>query len=112
MFQLVSYQWKRGNLVEYFDKLSEIKSIRIATAFFSEFGLNLLKDMVNKNKLSKSNVVIFLSTEFNNTSAVLLLKELSNIANVYIVDSLQLHAKVYLVEKQDGNFDLFTVLLI
>ncbi|WP_147533009.1 phospholipase D family protein [Bacillus marasmi] len=103
---MVNYQWKRGNLVEYFERLSKIKSIRIATAYFSEFGLNLLKDIVNKNKLPKSKVVIFLSTEFSNTSPVFLLKELSNIANVFIVDSLQLHAKVYLVEKEDGDFEL------
>lgn len=103
---MVNYQWKRGNLVEYFERLSKIKSIRIATAYFSEFGLNLLKDIVKKNKLPKSKVVIFLSTEFSNTSPVFLLKELSNIANVFIVDSLQLHAKVYLVEKEDGDFEL------
>ncbi|WP_026573936.1 phospholipase D family protein [Bacillus sp. UNC438CL73TsuS30] len=103
---MVNYQWKRGNLVEYFDRLINIKSIRIATAYFSEFGLNLLKNVIKKNKLSKSNVIIFLSTEFNNTSAVFLLKELSNIANVYIVDSLHLHAKVYLVEKENGDFEL------
>ncbi|MBS2967792.1 phospholipase D family protein [Metabacillus sp. KIGAM252] len=102
---MVNYQWKRGNLVEYFERLCKIKSIRIATAYFSEFGLNLLKDIVIKNKLPKSKVVIFLSTEFSNTSPAFLLKELSKTANVFIVDSLQLHAKVYLVEKEDGDLE-------
>lgn len=106
MIDLVTYQWKRGNLVEYIQSLRKVKSIRIATAYFSEYGLNLLKVFINNNNLAKSNINIFLSTEFNNTMAVFLLKELSNIANVYIVDALHLHAKVYLVEKENGDFEL------
>ncbi|MFF5395888.1 phospholipase D family protein [Peribacillus butanolivorans] len=104
--ELLTYKWKRGNLTEHFKSLRKVKSIRIATAFFSEYGLDLLKVMINNNNLAKQDVAIFLSTDFNNTMAVFLLKELRNIANVYIVDSLSLHAKVYLIEIEDGNFEI------
>jgi HKD family nuclease len=106
MMVLITYQWKKGNLVEYFKELRNVRSIRIATAYFSPFGLEVLRDVIKNNHLSKANVHLYLSTEFNQTEPVFLLKELNEIARVYIVDSLSLHAKAYLIENENGKFEL------
>jgi uncharacterized protein YktB (UPF0637 family) len=103
---VVTYKWKRGYLVDYFSNQTDVKSLRIATAYFSEFGLELLMKLIKNNRLLKSEVIMYLSTEFSNTKAAELLTKLKGIATVYIVEDLPLHAKVYLFEKKQGVYEL------
>lgn len=102
---MISYEWRKNFLIEYFKKQNDVKSVTIATAYFSKYGLNLLQDLVKLNGLSKEKVTLYLSEEFSNLKAAEILKSLNNIATVYIVEKIPLHAKVYLLEKEE-NHDL------
>lgn len=84
-----------------------IKNIKIAVAYFSEYGLKTLKEIISKNKLSKNRVEVYLSPEFTNKDQGKILKELVNIANVYIVYDTKFHPKVYLFECKSSNKLIF-----
>lgn len=103
---MISYEWRKSFLTEYFKKQNGIKSVTIATAYFSKYGLNLLQGLVKLNQLSKDKVTLYLSEEFSDLKAAELLIGLNEIATVYIVEKIPLHAKVYLFEKEKGNHEL------
>lgn len=102
---MLSYTWKNSFLSNYFKTTTSIKRVRIVSAFFSEYGLNLLKQLINNNKLDKENIEICLSAEFASKDAVKLLESLSYLATTYIVFKNKLHAKAYLFEKKDGQLE-------
>ena len=57
----------RGNILkDNITNTTNIKKIKIAVAYFSEYGLKTLKDIIEKNKLSKNRVELYLSPEFTN----------------------------------------------
>lgn len=98
----------RGNILkDNITNTTNIKKIKIAVAYFSEYGLKTLKDIIEKNKLSKNRVELYLSPEFTNKNQANILKELKEIANVYIVFDTKFHPKVYLFECKDSNKLIF-----
>lgn len=98
----------RGNVLkENLTNTTNINKIKIAVAYFSEYGLKTLKDIIEKNRLSKNRVELYLSPEFTNKNQGNILKELNTIANVYIVFDIKFHPKVYLFECKDSNKLIF-----
>lgn len=98
----------RGNILkDNITNTDNVKRIKIAVAYFSEYGLKTLKDIIEKNKLSKNRVELYLSPEFTNKNQANILKELKEIANVYIVFDTKFHPKVYLFECKDNNKLIF-----
>ena len=97
-----------GNSLKYeIINTYNVKNIKIAVAYFSEYGLKTLKDIISKNKLSKNKIEVYLSPEFTNKDQGKILKELVNIANVYIVYDTKFHPKVYLFECRETNKLIF-----
>jgi len=88
--------WTGDKVVEQMRSLRGVKSITIATAFMSQYGLNLLKEIISANDIMPANVKLFLSMRFSDINPVEILKELSGISKAYIVDKRTLHAKVFL----------------
>lgn len=75
----------RGNVLkENLTNTTNINKIKIAVVYFSEYGLKTLKDIIEKNRLSKNRVELYLSPEFTNKNQGNILKELNAIANIYI----------------------------
>lgn len=103
---MFSYQWKKSFLADYFKQQNDLKSVTIATAYFSEYGFNLLQDLVELNQLSSKKVTLYLGNEFTDIKIAEILKKLNKIATVYIVDKMPLHAKVYLFEKAKGKYEM------
>jgi HKD family nuclease len=93
--------WKKGKLVEIFESANKLKSLKIVSAFFSQYGLELMQECIKRNNLTKDRVQIYLSEEFNIKNPTNLLEELCKISSVYIVSKEKLHAKVYIFEYQD-----------
>lgn len=104
---MTDYDWASRLLKGHFCGDNHIERLRIASAFLSDYGLELLKDLVTRNHITKSNVEIYLSREFSLINAGRILKELDKIATVYIFLESNLHAKAYLFEDKDGNADFF-----
>jgi len=82
---------------------TNIKKIKIAVAYFSDYGLKTLQELISKNNLSKNRVEIYLSPEFTNKNQGEILKELNKIAKTYIVFDAKFHPKVYLFECENRN---------
>lgn len=93
--------WNKGKLVEIFESANKLKSLKIVTAFFSQYGLELMQECIERNNLTQDKVQIYLSAEFNIKNPANLLEELCKVASVYIVSKEKLHAKVYIFEYQD-----------
>lgn len=84
-----------------------IKRIKIAVAYFSEYGLKTLQNLISNNNLNKNRVEIYLSPEFTNKNQGEILKELNKIAKTYIVFDAKFHPKVYLFECKNSNKLIF-----
>ena len=98
----------RGNgLKQALLETKDIRKVKIAVAYFSEYGLKALKEIITKNNLSKNRVEIYISPEFNNKNQGKILNELVQIANVYIVYNTKFHPKVYLFECRKNNKLIF-----
>lgn len=87
--------WKNGYLTKVFRNAKNIRHINIVVAYLSDFGLDLLRDCVERNDLSIDKVNVFLSVEFSKDNPAELLESLSKIATVKILTKRDLHAKVY-----------------
>jgi len=96
------YTWVGSQALEKINGLNGVKKITIATAFFSEYGLKLLTDVIHKHAIPPQNVTIYLSIEFSDRDPAGLLERLCKIASTYIVTSTKLHAKVLLFEGKDN----------
>jgi hypothetical protein len=75
--------------------MSSVNNIKIATAYFSNEGLAILKELKTKFSLTNNNISIYLSPEFSLDKPHELLQELLTICNTYIVYDLAFHPKVY-----------------
>lgn len=84
-----------------------IRRIKIAVAYFSDYGLKTLQNLISHNNLSKNRVEIYLSPEFTNKNQGEILKELNKIAKTYIVFDAKFHPKVYLFECENSNKLIF-----
>lgn len=78
--------------------MDKVKELYFGTAFFSNEGLRILKDIVEKNALKKNSVHVYISDEFSQDKPYLLLEELCKIAKVKIFFNHTFHSKVYLLK--------------
>ncbi|RDV33839.1 hypothetical protein [Lysinibacillus capsici] len=90
-----NWVWEKGYIQKVIKDL-DINKIIIVTAYFSNYGLEIIKELKVKNNLQKDNIILYLSVEFNMNNPSILLEELLKIANVYIVHKEKLHAKVFM----------------
>lgn len=96
-----------STLKESINNTRNIKRIKIAVAYFSEYGLNTLKDLIKNNNLSRNRVELYLSPEFTNNNQGKILRELIDIVKVHIVFDAKFHPKVYLFECKNKNKLIF-----
>ncbi|WPS85688.1 phospholipase D family protein (plasmid) [Brevibacillus halotolerans] len=99
----MNYYWHGNTLMEEIKGNTNIKKLKISSAYFSKFGLQLLKEITNKNNLSKDEVEIFLSPLFSYQDPGKLLDEACQIATVYIVETIPFHAKVYWMKNKSNK---------
>ena len=98
------FTWSGQDFTTKLRSLRGVKKITVATAFFSDFGLNLLSDIIQNNNVAPANVTVYLSMEFSDRNPADLLMSLKNIAKPFIITKTNLHAKAFLFE---GENDLF-----
>ncbi|MBQ3422103.1 MAG: phospholipase D family protein [Romboutsia sp.] len=96
-----------STLKESINDTRDIRKIKIAVAYFSEYGLSTLKELIKNNNLSKNRVELYLSPEFTNKNQGKILRELMDIAKVHIVSKADFHPKVYLFECKNKNKLIF-----
>lgn len=81
------YYWEQRENLSLETRILEIQNINrlyIATAYFSEKGLEILKRIIYQNHLSKAKIYVYLSSEFTKKQPHKLLEQLCEIANVKI----------------------------
>ncbi|MBJ8006728.1 phospholipase D-like domain-containing protein [Bacillus cereus] len=90
------FLWDGLELQKYIlEEIKNIKEIKISTAYFSSYGLEIIRSWKEKWNLNRSDIEILLSSEFNVRNPSKLLQELNELAKVYIIPDPFLHAKVY-----------------
>ncbi|MNW28053.1 NgoFVII restriction endonuclease [compost metagenome] len=93
--------WENGYINKTVRQLT-INRITIVSAFFSEFGLDILRELQQKNNLQKDKIIIYLSKEFSLKRPGYLLDMMTKYSTVYIVHRLKLHAKVFIFHTTEG----------
>ncbi|MGQ4672249.1 hypothetical protein ACUIJ5_30675 (plasmid) [Bacillus toyonensis] len=99
--------WKKGFLKEFLLSLKGVKYLQIATAYISNYGLEILIDVIEKNHLKKDQVEIYIGATFSTTDTISILEDLQMRCTTSIVTKETLHAKVYFATCQDGSHHLF-----
>ncbi len=96
MMEDIRFLWDGFDLQQDINaKVKEVTELQIATAYYSTYGLGLLKEWSKKWGLSKQDIKLYLSQEFTMNRPGELLKQTMEIAEVYIIEEPFLHAKVY-----------------
>lgn len=96
MMEDIRFLWDGFDLQQDINaKVKEVTELQIATAYYSTYGLGLLKEWSKKWGLSKQDIKLYLSQEFTMNGPGELLKQTMEIAEVYIIEEPFLHAKVY-----------------
>lgn len=93
--------WEKGYISKEVKKLN-VNRIVIVSAFFSEYGLDLIRELQQKNNLQKDSITLYLSKEFSLKKPGELLEKLTEYATVHIVHRLKLHAKVFIFYTTEG----------
>ncbi|MDR9855632.1 phospholipase D family protein [Paenibacillus sp. VCA1] len=93
--------WEKGYITKAVSE-KKINKIIIVSAFFSDYGLDIIREIQRKNNLQKSSILIYLSKEFSLHKPGDLLEKLTEYAIVYIVHKLKLHAKLFLFYTTEG----------
>lgn len=101
------FYWRGDKLKAELKGLTGLRKIRIATAFLSSYGLNLLKEIIEANHITKNHVEIYISPEFSPENPGHLLDELSLLGKVFIVFDIPFHAKVFLLEMENESKLIF-----
>lgn len=93
-----------SELKQKISSISNITTIKIATAFISESNelQNILLNISKENNLDKKNYEVFLGDDFSKANKFNILSFLTGFATVYIVDSL--HAKAYYISGDESLF--------
>lgn len=93
--------WEKGYVTKVVKKLN-INRIVIVSAFFSEYGFELLRELQQKNSLRKESIIVYLSKDFSLKNPGELLEKLTQYATVNIVHRIKLHAKIFVFHTADG----------
>ena len=75
--------------------LDNVTMVNIASAYFSNEGLEILEELKDKYSLKKRNIYLYLSPEFSLNKPYDLLEKLREFCTVYIVFNIRFHPKVY-----------------
>lgn len=94
----MDYYWQGNLLKNELLNIKDAKKLIIATAYFSLYGLDILKEIISTNKLSRKQITIYLSPEFTSNNPGHLLEETQKIAVTYIVSKIPFHSKMVYVE--------------
>ena len=92
--------------IELVDELlsyESVDSVKIATAFFSKTGLEILIKMIERYNLRKDEVTLYLGSTFSMDNPHELLNELKAISETRIVFSRIFHPKVYFLQGQKNT---------
>ena len=95
------------SLDTFIDNLADIKTIDIASAFLSDYGVNCLERLSKKENLGKDNINIYLGKYFSNNNPSDILIRLTRFAYVKIVfynKSDVFHAKTCFVKNKNGEY--------
>ncbi|MEK4326529.1 phospholipase D family protein [Paenibacillus sp. FSL R7-0312] len=103
----MDYYWRGDKVINKFQNAIDLEYLLIATAYFSEYGLKLLKTVIDRNQLKRENVKLYLSPNFSYQKPGDLLESLHKIATVFIVDSIPFHAKVYWFHAKEKQYVIF-----
>ena len=96
-----NWVWEKGYIKKVVKGL-DVNKITIVSAYFSNYGVDFIKELKAKSNLHTDNITLYLSKEFSMNKPGVLLEELSDIANVYIVHKEKLHAKVFMFHTSKG----------
>ena len=107
-----SFYWDEKNcgssLKKYFDKISNVESVFIATAFISDDGVDILQELVGKFNLERENIKVVLSSDFSETKPANILTRLIKIAKVRIAkEDRMFHPKVYYMQSRTEKLLVF-----
>lgn len=93
------YYWSKKVSTTTLEKellaVEDVKEVHIATAFFSDEGLRILRSIVKKNGLPPNRVHLYVSDQFSYLDPHELLMEACKIAQVNVFLDHPFHAKVY-----------------
>lgn len=107
MFYWHSKSENGNTLKEELFNLCKFSEIRIASAYFSEEGLKILKELKEKYLLRKENIKLYLSPEFSLNKPYKFLERLKEICDVYIIFKIKFHPKVYWMKSSNKSKVIF-----
>ncbi|MDA8227753.1 MAG: phospholipase D family protein [Desulfitobacterium hafniense] len=101
------YYWSKNvsNIIleEELHCVDKVTELYFGTAFFSNEGLRILKEVVKKNNLKRESVHVYISNEFSQDKPHELLQEICKIAQAKIFFNHTFHSKVYLLKGQTNK---------
>lgn len=95
--------WNTQLALQKIEEMKRIDQLFIAVAFIEVTGVEWIENLVNKFKIPRNNIEIFLSKSFSVNKPSLLLERLKKIACVHIAFQKKLHAKVILATDNHKN---------
>ena len=87
--------------------LDKVNMVKIASAYFSNEGLEILEELKDKYSLKKQNIHLYLSPEFSLNKPYDLLEKLREFCTVYIVFNIRFHPKVYWLKSSNKSKLIF-----
>lgn len=72
-----------------------VTNIKIASAFLSGAGVEVIRKIKNKYSLKKENITLYLSAQFSTDKPYKILEQLSELCNTKIIFDYNFHPKVY-----------------
>jgi len=96
------FYWKNKTandktLIEEMMSADAVSSVQIATAFLSQAGVDVLRQLADKYGLSPDKTILYLSPKFSSDNPGDLLDEVSKLCSVKILFEDSFHPKVYLL---------------
>ena len=82
--------------------LQNINKVTVASAYISEYGLEFIENLKEKNSLTNDDIELYISSEFSSENPYELLKKANEICDVYIIADKFFHAKVYYLKTSSG----------
>ena len=100
------YYWKSKTETgkTFFEEMIVIESVskvRIATAFLSHFGVDVIKRISDTHQLHTSQIELYISSQFDAENPGVLLEEVSKLCDVKILLNDSFHPKVYLFQGKE-----------
>lgn len=92
------FLWEQGEIENELKKLEgPARHLIVASAYFGDQGVYIIRDLAHRLQLSSGQVTVFLSDAFTEKQPATVLRNLCEVSHVWIVRDPFLHAKVVLV---------------